>query len=134
MMIGIIILGAMQYIHGTCFPFKSNAKHHLELFLFLNLQILFVTSIYTTSNYIAVNTLVSLAFTYFVIFSLFRLTLHSKLKLCWMSLAKLHSKYFNRKQPQLITSPQFIVLRNMPPEVKYNYTEFREPLIGQDNM
>jgi len=46
MMIGIVVLGAMEYVHGICFPFKINAKNHLELSLLFNLQFLFVISLY----------------------------------------------------------------------------------------
>ena len=60
-MIGIIVLGAMEYVHGICFPFKINAKNHLELSLLFNLQFFFVISLYTKSNFIAVNALVGLA-------------------------------------------------------------------------
>ena len=134
MMIGSIILGAMEYTHGTYYPFKNNAKNHFELSLLFNLQILFVVSIYTTSNSIAVNTLVSLALGQFVVSILYRPILHSKLKLSWTLLAKLHSKYFNRKQSPSTVPRQCIELCNIPPEVEYNYTEFRESLIELDEF
>ena len=118
MMIGIIILGAMECIHGACFPFKSNTKNHLELSLLFNLEIFLVISLYTTSNSIAVNILVGLALMQFVIFTLYRLQLHSKVKLSWIPLAKLCSKCFTHRQSSSTTSPNCIELCNTPPEVE----------------
>ena len=129
MMIGIIILGAMECIHGIHLPFKSNSKNYLEISLLFNLNILFAISMYTASNSIAVNTLVSLFLGQFIIFILHGLMLYSKLKLSLMSLTKLLSKYFNYKQS---TSTVRMELCNTPREVMYNYKEFREPIIEQD--
>jgi len=47
LMIGIIILGAMESYYGKEFPFKNKAKNFQELFLLYNIQILFATSILT---------------------------------------------------------------------------------------
>jgi len=131
MMIGIIILGAMEYIHGIYFPLKSKVKNNLELSLLFNAQILFVTSMYTTSNFIAVNTLVSLALVQCITFALYRLIRHRNLNASFISYAKLSLKCFNFKLSSSTALPQCIELHNKPPEVKHNYTEFQEPLIEQ---
>ena len=55
MMIGILILGVMECVHGAYFPFRSKMNNQQELMLLLNIQALFAVSIYTTSNSIAVN-------------------------------------------------------------------------------
>ena len=94
MMIGIIIFGAMECIHGRKFPFKSKAQNYQELLLIFNLHIpvLFATSASTTSNFIAVTTLVGLAFVQFIIFTLYRLMLHRNLKISWTPLTRLNLK------------------------------------------
>ena len=71
MMIGIIILGVLECTQGTKLldPFKNEATNHQELFILLNVQILFASSAYTTSNSIAVNILIILAIYSFYILS-----------------------------------------------------------------
>ena len=78
-MIGILILGLMECVHGIGRPLKITAKNHQELLLLLNLQALFAVSLYTTSNSIAVNTLVGIAMVQFVIFLLSQNTLCRKI-------------------------------------------------------
>ena len=134
MMIGIIILGAMECLYGTKFPFKSKLKNHQELFLLFNIQILFVSSMYTTSNSTAVNTLVGLALIQFTSFTFFQLVLHRTLKnISLVVLVRNYfAKHFNFIQPVPSITQQDIELSNAIPEVQYNYKAFQEPLIGCD--
>ena len=78
MMIGILILGVMECMYGSNCPFKSKSKNHQELMLIFNLQSLFAVSLFTTSNSIAVITLVGIAMIQFVIFMLYQMNLSKK--------------------------------------------------------
>ena len=117
-------------IYGTKFPFKTKTKNYQELLLLFNVQILFVTSVYTTSNSISVNRLVGLALIQFMIFTLYRLMLH--IPFTPLARLKLNLKYFSFPQSPPTSSPQRLELCNTVPEVKCNCKEFQEPLIGQD--
>ena len=120
----------MECVYGTKFPFKTKAKSCQEILLIFNVQIFFVTSMYTTSNSISVNTLVGLALAQFMTFTLYRLMLH--IHFTPLARLKLNLKYFSFAQSPPTSSPQCLELCNAIPEVKYNYKEFQEPLIGQD--
>ena len=99
MMIGIIILGAIECSYRPNFPYKNKAKNLQELFLLFNIQILFVTSMYTESNSNAVNTLVFLALIQFTIFTIYQQVLCSGVKHFCFTARKLFAKNFNSFQP-----------------------------------
>jgi len=135
-MIDVLILGVMGCFYGSQLSFKSKPKNVQELLLTFNLLALFVVSLYTTLNSIAVNILVAIAIRQFVILSLY------KKKLFWNDKVASHfnrllshsklAKCFNFGQPRSFQAPQKIQLHNNVPEVVYNYKEFREPLIELD--
>ena len=131
MMIGIVVLGVLECMYGTKFPFKNKVNSYQELFLLLNIQVLFVTSMYATANSIAVNTLVSLALIQFTSFTFCQLVLHRRLKsiLSLLFVRRYFAKYFSFIQQ---VNQQDLQLHNAIPEVKYNYKEFQEPLIEYD--
>ena len=62
LMISSVLLATASSIHGAMFPFKNNAKNIQELLMMLNLNCLFIFSLYTTSNDIAITVLIFLAF------------------------------------------------------------------------
>jgi len=129
MLVGIVVLGALESIYGTKSPYKNKANNFQELFLFFNAQILFATSMYTTSNSTAVNILVGLALFQFASFAIYRLALRSKLKgiLSLVPLVRKHFvMHFSFRQP---VSSQDLELHNRIPDVHYNYKEFQEPLV-----
>ena len=98
------------------------------MLLLLNLQVLFATSWYTTSNTIAVNIMVSLAFGIFICLILQNLQVLKQIQKLFP--AKIVKNFL---QPQSADTQHDIELHNKIPEVKYDYKEFQEPLIGQDN-
>jgi len=71
-MIGILILAWSNGVHilGTYSPLKITVINYQELLLIFYLQTLFVISLYSSSNSIAVNTLLAMAMVQFVIFLL----------------------------------------------------------------
>jgi len=129
MMIGIIILGVLERTYGTKFPFKNKAISFQELSFLLNIQILFVISMYTTSNSIAVNTLVGLALFQFTSFTFYR-QVRLKNILLLSFVRRYFAKHFSFK-PAIIQ--QDLQLHNAIPEITYNYKEFQEPLIEYSN-
>ena len=136
MMMGILILGVVECIHGAYFPLKCKAKNRQELMLLLNLQALFTVSIYNTSNSVAVNILVGIALVQFVVFTLYQRALFGKVKTAvytclFNKLSFAHSfSFIHTHEPKI--SQQALQLHNAPPDVAYNYKEFQEPLIGLD--
>ena len=136
MMIGILIIGVVECMHGAYFPFKNKSKNYQELLLLFNIQTLFTVSIYTTSNSIAVNVLVGIAVVQFVAFRVSQTNPFGKAK------AAVNRLLFNKlKLAQYISfththasvaSQQALKLHNTVPDVTYNFKEFQDPLIGFD--
>ena len=144
--IGVVLLAAMLGIHGYVHPFKSSFKNIQELILIFNLTVLFVFLLSeSTSSAIIVNTLVAIASVHFVIILLNNLWLYQ----CLPSLESISCKHDNLANlKQYIASKwrhcikgnhalnnheQNVPLCDVVPEVAYNFKEYREPLIGQDN-
>ena len=136
MMIGILILGVVECVHGMFGPYKSKVNNRSELLLIFNLHALFVASWYTTTNSIAVNTLVIVAIVYFFMFTCYHIKLYRKVIdipiFVTLSTKLKLEKCFRYMQSQQLINQTNIELCTPAPEVAYNYKEFREPLIGQD--
>ena len=120
----------MECIYSKECPFKSKSKNYLEISLLLNLQVMFAASSYNSSNTIAVNVMVSLAFVKFTC-SILQNNMSSKQ--VWKSFVVKIVKITSLMQSQPVHRQCDIELLNKIPEVKYNYKEFQEPLIGQDS-
>ena len=134
MMISILILGVMECISGLHSPYKCNGNNYQELLLILNLQALFTASWYTTSNSIAVNTLVGIAITQFIILCICQMKPFKNFSFFTALFAKLKSKkWCSVLQPRPSRSENIMELQNKVPEIAFNYKEFQEPLIGHDN-
>ena len=141
--IGLVLLATMLGIHGYVCPFKSSFKNIHELLFIFNLIVMFVFVQYESTNNIIVNTSVTIASIQFVIILLNNLRLYQCLPLLESISHK--SKRVNdikhfiiNKWRQYIKrnrshNMRNIPLRNMVPEVAYNYREYQEPLIGQDD-
>ena len=132
-MISIILLGVMECIYSKECPLRIKSKNYMEILLLLNLQVMFVASWYNPSNVIAVNIMVTLAFVTFTCSILKDLTISKQI---WISFAGKIVKvtgYLGFMQSQPVDIQHDIELLNRIPEVKYNYKQFQEPLIGLDN-
>ena len=131
LMISSILLGVIICLQKV-FPFTEKINNIIEMLSLLNLQIIFVIAYFMTINDILINVTVSLVMLQIICIIL----LHIKTLVCggtnfsetmvikvgkWLS-------HFRKQQSQ----GRPIELANAVPEVKYNYKEFREPLIGQD--
>ena len=131
-MISIILLGVMECIYSKECPFKNKSKNDLEILLLLNLQVMFVASWYNPSNAIAVNIMVTLAFVKFMCSILKDLMISKQIwNLFASKIVKIIGYFSFMSQP--VNMQHDIELRNRIPEVKYNYKQFQEPLIGLDN-
>ena len=143
--IGVVLLAALLGIHGYVHPFKNSFKNIQELIFIFNLIMLFTFVQFENTNNIIVNTLVAIASLHFVIILLNNLWLYQ----CLAILESISRKYKNvvnlkqyiaskwrhcikRNQPHN-NNMHNMPLRDMVPEVAYNFKEYREPLIGQDN-
>ena len=129
MIIGILILGVMECVHGIGCPLKITAKNRQELLLLLNLQALFAVSLYTTSNSIAVNTLVGIAMVQFVIFLLYQNTLSRKITKAAMSKGNLLTVKLTNQIWKSKTL-QGTVLNNQSMEFENKSRELQESLIA----
>ena len=135
LMISSILIGTTACIHGTLFPFKNMAKNIQELLMMLNLNCLFIYSLYTSANDTAVTVLIFLAFLQFLLIVINHIRLHL-LSICSVNLAKMKLDnifknifgYFKNPAPNNADQGNLQLI----PEMAYNFREFREPLIGQD--
>ena len=137
---GVVLLAAMLGIQGYIQPFKSSFKNIQELIFIFNLTALFALIQFENTNNIIVNTSVTIASIHLAIILLNCLRLYQCLPLL---------EYISRKNKKVDSLKQFIVgkwmqytkrnkphnnnipLRNVIPDVTYNYKEYREPLLGQ---
>ena len=143
--IGLVLLAAMLGIHGYVRPFKSSFKNIQELVFIFNLIVLFAFVQFENTNNIIVNTSVIIASIHFVIILLNNLRVYQCLPVL---------ESISRKNKNMINMKQYIVskwrhytkrnrshhdhiqnipLSNVVPEVAYNFKEYREPLIGQED-
>ena len=135
LIISIILFGILLWLTEKLSPFKNQINNVLETLYILNLLSVFTVSLHTTANKhitdIIIDILISLA-----IFKLVCIMVVHVKNCCGVNIKE------NRMIKKLscyigkITGandpPKSIELVNAVPEVKYNYKEFQEPLIGQD--
>ena len=144
--IGVLLLAAMLGFHGYVHPFKSSFKNIQEFTFIFNLIVLFVFLLSEImSNIIIINTLVAITSVHFVIILLNNLWLYQCLPTL-ESISRKHKNVINLKQ-YIASKWSHCIKRNQPhnndmqnmplrdviPEVAYNFKEYREPSIGQDN-
>ena len=125
MMISIVLLAVIMCAQKV-FPFKEKLNNILEMISLLYLLLLFVFGHFMSTNDLVINIIASctiLQLFCIVIWHIYCLFLR-KLHVTERMLA-----FFIKKEEN--TNRQ-IELTNAAPEVKYNYKEFREPLIGHN--
>ena len=132
LMISSILLGVIIWLHGKCCPYKQKINNIMEALSLLNLNMILIVSLYTTSNKDAVNISVSLA----VFHLLCIILLHVKELICStvfkntnFSITKLSNALRNRVGP--VQSHTLELINPIPEAV--NYKELQESLIGYDN-
>ena len=140
--ISTIIFGIMIGTHGIVQPFKIKYKNYQELVLFLNLQGLYIISLYDecATNINAVNIIIHAMITMAAVHFIFIITYHiitymfggvirSKIQLSVNTVIGWITR-LQKSQPQQFQLQDNI--RDNIPEVAFNYREYREPLVGQD--
>ena len=138
--ISIIILSAIIGLHGTIRPFKIQYKNNQELILFLNLQALYVISLYNqgVTNNTITNTAITMAAVHFSIIIIYHIitymcsgVIKNKIQLTSKALTRWIIRLHQKSQPQEFQLQDGI--RNNIPEVAFNYHDYREPLVGLEN-
>ena len=138
--ISIVIFGMIIGMHGMVRPFKTKYKNYQEAVLFLNLQGLYVVSLYgqgSTSTTVVQTTITMAAIhfifiiTYHIITYVYGGVIRSKIQLGVNTFTGRVTRLHKKLQPQRFLL-QDNICDNMYvyiPEVAF---EFREPLLGQD--
>ena len=139
LMISTHLIGVVVGIHGMVHPFKSKKRNIQEFLILLNLQAIFVFSMYRSSNHVAISVLTLLTLLYFISIILQHInkqwcekyypnctdTLKSNLN---VMLGRYLGYFKQPKQGRSSFHPNIELI----PEVTYNYKEFQESLIGLD--
>ena len=136
--ISIIILCAMEGFVGYSCPFKHRLQNLQEMILLLNLNILFVV-VLSGQSVIFINTMVALVavhFTFIVIYHIVNYTLGAKFKSKVNFFIIFVFEMMTRKWRRMKSMKNKIITpySNEIPEITYNYSEYQEPLVGEDYM
>ena len=134
--IGIIMLCAMEGIVGYICPFKHRLKNLQEITLLLNLNALFVYTLSGQST-VTVNVMVGLAavhFSFIIIYHIVNYTCGVTCKNRMQLFMCLIFKKMTKKLSRVKSSNNNVAYSNEIPEITYNYSKYREPLVGEDYM
>jgi len=115
LMSSLLLIGMIVSLHGILGPFRKKAQKIQELLFLLNLNALFVMSLYTTSNAIAAQVLILIA----VIQITFILFKNQRFMLPIVSAMAKIKTYFSKTKNKLKERVQFEL--QVIPEVTFNY-------------
>ena len=130
LMIGTIIIGIMCVVTGITHPFKTKLLNYHELILLLNLQVLHIL-VQNSSSLATINIVIAMA----VVHCTLIMTYHIITYMCG-GVIKNKIEQGEKSIMGWITSRhkstvQSFQLDNVP-EVRFNYREYREPLVALD--
>ena len=137
--ISIILISMIIGFHGTVQPFKFKFKNYQELILFFNLQVLYIISLYDQSatSITIINIMFIMTafhFTCIIVYHIITYVHGGVIRNNIQLMIKAHTRWVTRlynksqhKQFQLQ-----VKIRDNIPEVAFNYSEYREPLVGQE--
>ena len=137
--ISIIIFGMILGLHGMVRPFKIKHKNYQELVLFLNLQALYVISLYDQGaiNTTAINIMITMAAVHFIFIITYHIityahggVIRSKIQESINTLKILITRLYSKPQHQQF---QLGSIRDNIPEAAFNYHDYCEPLVGLDD-
>ena len=137
--ISIIVSSILIGLNGTVQPFKIKHKNYQELVLFLNLQILYIISLYDQGaiNTIAINVIIAVAavhftfiITYYIITYACGEVIRSKIQVSINTLKIMITRLYSKSQHQQF---QLGSIRDNIPEVAFSYHDYCEPLVGLDD-
>ena len=129
--VSILLIGVLIWLQEKMAPFKSKLNNYMEVLCLFNLLVIFVISLYATSNDVVISIFVSLAMIQllWVILWHIKSLLWSKCP-AWFELPARLNNCLNTFRHQRDPEANHIQLVNEVPGVAYNYKEFQEPLIG----
>ena len=138
LMVSIILFGILLWLTEKLSPFKNQINNTLEVLYILNLITVFTVSLHTTASKNTTDIIISILISLAIFKLLCIITVHIK-NCCSTNikennfgamitkLSTCFGKLTHTQNPQ-----KSIKLVTAVPDVKYNYKEFQEPLIGQD--
>ena len=138
--ISILLLSVIIGYHGVMQPFKIKHKNYQEMLLFFNLQGLYVILSYSQgiSDTSAITVMITVAAVHFSFIMVYHVityvhdgVIRNKIQLCINTLTGWITRLHKKSQPQRFQLQDNI--RDNIPEVAYNYSECREPLVGVDS-
>lgn len=136
--ISIIVLCAMVGFVGYICPFKHRLQNLQEIILLLNLNTLFVF-ILSGQKVIFIHTMVALVVIHFIFIVIYHIVNYT-LRATFKSKVKLFIIFtftmMTRKLRRINSSKNKVITpyRNEIPETTYNFSEYQEPLVGEDYM
>ena len=138
LLIGTIVLTAVGIIIGYTCPYKNSLKNFHEIILLFNLHVQYVLML-SGNSFTAVNVMIALAviqFIFIVIYHVFNYTLSdglkSKMQQYTGTLVNSIVKKFSYNSHNNSIKLNDLPYRNQIPEITYNYSEYQEPLVGED--
>jgi len=136
MMAGILFIGVLIWLQGKMSPFKCKLNNTMEILCLFNLLVIFVISLYTTSNQIVVNVCVSLAMIQLLCILLCHMNklIWSKCP-AWLFPTDTIKNCLNifRCKKVCKTNQRHVELVNEVPDITFNYMEFQEPLVRMES-
>ena len=134
LLIGNMILIAIEGICGYTRPYKNWFQNCHEMILVFNLNALCVL-VLSDQNVTPINVMIALAavqFLFIVIYSIFNYTPAKALKNQIQQCKWINPMIRDNTSPNTAINLQNLSYRNRIPEITYNYSEYQEPLVGVD--
>jgi len=134
---GIIVAGALLCAQGLLQPFKSQLHNIQELFILLNLSLVYVITshnYYNNVNNTATQYVILAVITYFIFFIIYTCIT----TLCGRAMQQINDTFsyyikgFKLWKKRKIVSFEMSskIMSSEIPDVTFNYEEFQEPLVG----
>ena len=131
----VVMLNLFEGAQIICRPFKNKFKNYQELFLIINLLVLYTFTLSSQGdvNMTAINIMITMAAIHFSLIIMYHIItymcggviserLQSGINVCIRAI----------KCKQKSETEHFNLLNHNIPDVTYNYQEYREPVIGSD--
>ena len=135
LLIGSMILFAIVAFVGYTCPYKNWFQNCNEMILLFNIHAQYVL-ILSSQSTIAINVMIALAavqFIFIMIYHIFTYTpaeaIKNKMKHCVSVLANIK---FRKRSTANVIYLHDISYRNKIPDITYDYSEYQEPLVGED--
>ena len=135
LLIGSMILFAIEGVVGYTRPYKNWFKNCNEMILLFNLNAQYILML-SNESFTTINVMISLAaiqFIFILTYHIFKYTLaegiKNKLQQCFNTVT---NKKFSNISQNISTMLHDLCYRNKIPDITYDYSEYQEPLVGED--